>query len=186
MTFLMYHYGAMSNSLATLFNERSTLVFPSKKLDVIQILESLETYKCNIFSGLPKIVNNVVNHPQRKNYDLSSVIVVGCAGQLPSADLITQIKNELGALAFFIFYGSTESNGGTLNIFPMRKFDPATYQNCVGLPYAYMESKIVDPETGRIVPLNVEGELHVRSFSVTYGYWNDEEKTREAIDANGW
>ncbi len=176
----------MSNSLGALFNENTTLVFPSKKLDMIDILESIETYECNILSGLPKIINNFINHPKRKDYDLSSLIVVGCAGQLPSADLISQLKEELNLMAFFIFYGSTETNNGIINVFPLRNFDPVKYQNCMGLPAAFTELKIVDPDTGRIVPLNAEGELHFRSYSQAKGYWKDEAKTKEAFDENGW
>jgi fatty-acyl-CoA synthase len=49
-----------------------------------------------------------------------------------------------------------------------------------------MECKIVDPDTGKIQPLGVEGELYARSYTITRGYWNDEEKTRQVFDENVW
>ena len=65
-------------------------------------------------------------------------------------------------------------------------FRPELYQNSVGKSTPFSECKIVNPETGKIQPIGVEGELYVRGYSVSPGYWNDEAKTKEAFDENGW
>ena len=109
-----------------------------------------------------------------------------CAGQQITADLIVKIKNELKIKAFVVGYGSTETCGGVAQIFMLDEFKPDLYKNSSGKLTPFFEGKIVDPETGRVVPHNVQGELHVRSYSITKGYWRDEAKTKEVIDAAGW
>jgi fatty-acyl-CoA synthase len=182
----MYHIGAMSEVVRVLFSEDGyTVIFPSTKLEIVDILESIQAYKCNALSGLPKILTSFINHPARKSYDLSSLIVCGCAGQLVTADMVQRFKDELKIRAFFIAYGSTETNGGIISLILLRNFNPDTFQTRVGKPQAYYECKIVDSE-GHVVPINEEGELHMRGANITRGYWNDEEKTKEAFDVNGW
>ena len=106
----MYHFGAFRACIRVLFDAKSTLVVPSFKFDVSDILASLEKYKCNVLFGLPKIILNIVTHPERKNFDLSNVKAVMAGGQQISIDLILKTKTELNALAFVVGYSSTESN----------------------------------------------------------------------------
>jgi fatty-acyl-CoA synthase len=182
----MYHYGVMLNILMTLFNKNYVLVIPSFKFDMIDVLEALVKYKCNSLSGLPKILHSIVNHPARKSYDLSNLNVAMAGGQSVSSDMIETFKNHLDVKMFIHAYGSTEMNNFILRGFKLDEFDPSLYKNCVGKAAPFMECKIVNPETGKIQPLDQEGELYVRCYSVTNGYWNDEEKTREAIDQHRW
>ena len=56
----------------------------------------------------------------------------------------------------------------------------------IGRVHPHVEIKIVDPATGETVPRGAPGEFCTRGYSVMLGYWEDEEKTREAIDADGW
>jgi len=56
----------------------------------------------------------------------------------------------------------------------------------VGRVIPHVESKIVDPETGETVPRGASGEYCTRGPHVMLGYWNDPERTAEAIDADGW
>jgi len=56
----------------------------------------------------------------------------------------------------------------------------------IGRVHPHLEIKIADPATGETVPRGTPGEFCTRGYSVMLGYWNDEEKTREAIDEDGW
>jgi fatty-acyl-CoA synthase len=56
----------------------------------------------------------------------------------------------------------------------------------IGRPIPFLECKIVDPKTKEILPLNTNGEVHLRGFNILRSYWNDQKKTDEAIDKNGW
>lgn len=104
-----------------------------------------------------------------------------------SADLIERIKNELKDLmAVNIVFATTECNVVAGYVLPLHNFSSEKFNSCIGQPYPFVECKIVDPATGRIQPLNVEGELHVKSPSITAGYWNDPEMTRKSKDIFGW
>ena len=108
----MYHFGALRSIIRILYDAKETMVVPSLKFDVLDILASLDKYKCNGLLGLPKILLNIVTHPDRKNYDLSNLKAVLSGGQLASIDLILKFKNELNVQAFIVAYSSTESNNG--------------------------------------------------------------------------
>ncbi len=185
IAFLMYHQAALSTFIGGLFSANCIVVYPSFKFDTVDILESLQNYKCTFFGALPKILQNVINHPDRHNYDLSSLTEAGTAGQLVTGEIIQQSSSELGAKKFMVFYGATEYNLGFLQKFDLNDFDINRYKNQVGRAPPFTQAKVVDPETGNVVPLNSEGILHVKSFSVSSGYWRDEELTKKFF-CNGW
>jgi fatty-acyl-CoA synthase len=185
IAFLMYHQAAFSTVIGGLFSTNCVVVYPSFKFDTIDILESLQDYKCTLFGALPKILLNVINHPGRKNYDLSSLTKAGTAGQLVTGEIIQQSALELGANEFLVFYGATEVNLGFMQTFDLTNFDINKYKNQVGRAAPFTEAKVVDPNTGLVVPLNTEGILHVRNFSVSPGYWRDEELNKKFF-SGGW
>ena len=83
-----------------------------------------------------------------------------------------------------IAYGMTETSPVSTQTATDDTLDRRT--GTVGQPLPHIEIKIVDPETGRIVPRGTAGEFCTRGYSVMVGYWNNPEKTAEAIDASGW
>ena len=103
-----------------------------------------------------------------------------------TSELLNLFKTRTSVTNFFVGYNSTEVNNNVMKNYELATFEPDKYDNCVGLAAPYMECKIVDENTGRIVPHGAEGVLFVRSYSCSRGYWNDEENTRKAFDANGW
>ncbi len=82
-----------------------------------------------------------------------------------------------------IAYGMTETSPVSFQTAPD---DPLERRvSTVGRVQPHLEVKIVDAE-GRIVPRGAPGELCTRGYSVMLGYWDDAERTAEAIDAEGW
>ncbi|HPR07600.1 MAG TPA: AMP-binding protein, partial [Denitromonas sp.] len=82
-----------------------------------------------------------------------------------------------------IAYGMTETSPVS---FQSGRDDPLDRRvSTVGRIQPHCEVKIIDTD-GRIVPRGTPGELCTRGYSVMLGYWGDEAKTREAIDAAGW
>ncbi len=185
-TFLLYHVSGMNHFISAIHSPNILTVIPSDKLNTVDILQSLEKYKCQMLTGLPKILYNLINHPDRIKYDLSSLLLASSGGQSISSDLIVKLKNELNIKLFIPGYGSTETLSGIFKIYFLDFFKPELYRYCLGKQFAFTETKIVDPITKSIQSHNVEGELYFRSRFLTKGYWNDEEKTKEAIDENGW
>jgi acyl-CoA synthetase (AMP-forming)/AMP-acid ligase II len=183
----MYHVGSMASSLYPLFNPHLRLVIPAYGLDLAAMMDTIEKYKCNVFAGLPKVLTNLLNHPDRSKYDLSSLTACFVGGQHITADLIQRTKLELGLENFLLGFGMSELGGGLSAVsITLSEFSPENYSNSLGEICPFSEAKIVNAETGQVQPFNEEGELHVRSYIVTRGYWNDEEMTRKLISPSRW
>lgn len=172
--------------MMVMFSPRYRLVLPSYKFDLVEIMHAVQKYKCNNLSCLPKILSNLIDHPKRAAFDLSSLEYISVGGQLTCAELCRRVRDELGVRYFGVGFGMTEVNIVTYQLIDLDQFNFSEYGNCVGSPFPFIECKIVDPETGRIQPLGVEGELHVRGYNVTKSLWNDPEMTKKFIDQNGW
>lgn len=185
--------GAMYTILGVLFRPNACLIFPSYGLNPLEALEVCAKYKCNILIGLPKVIGFILDENKHGKFDLDSLFVVGIGGQHVSGEMLQRIKDELNVLAVGIGLGSTgkalyllhitrfilyfyrlwtdyysiECTTITSYVVLMSKFSRETYSSNVGQPYPFVECKIVNPENGQIQPLNVEGELYVRSTSVS-------------------
>lgn len=171
--------------IAQLFRTKDTIVFPSYDLNVKKALEAVEKYKCNMLLCLPKIYLNMLAENEQSKFDLSSVMFLGAGGQNMTAEMVKKLKKGFrNMLGIGNMLASTECNYIALS--QLRLSELSGFNDCVGQPFPFVECKIVNPENGQIQPLNVDGELHVRSFGVTTGYWNDPENTRKCIDPSGW
>jgi fatty-acyl-CoA synthase len=181
--FLMYHIGSIMFSMCALITSNQ-VVFPSFKADLNDIRESIAQYKCNTFFCSPKLLHNILEAADTKDYDLSTLKYVSTGSQFVPKRLVDKLRKELNVNKILIKYGMTELNA----ISHSTHFDDieSDFVNLIGKPIPFIECKVVDHQTGHILPLNEEGELCVRGFSVIKKYYNNEQKTREAIDENGW
>lgn len=172
--------------LMVLFRPDFTLIFPSDSINTTETLQVVEKYKYEILIIFPKILVNLLDENKKQKRDLSNLMAIGIGGQQVSASLIERIKNETSVGAVSVGYGSTEATAISGQLIRVREFSKNSYLSCVGQPYPFVECKIVNSENQQIQPLGVEGELHVRGFGVTCGYFNDPEVTRKCIDINNW
>ena len=99
-TLLMYHAGGLCLLISAIHNPFILNVIPSSKINIVDILEALEEYKCQVVVGLPKILNNLINHPNRKTSDLSNLFFALSTGQIVPSDLIIKLKRELNIKMF--------------------------------------------------------------------------------------
>lgn len=172
--------------MSTLLSPNQTFVFPSFKLSPIDALESVVKYKCNLLVAFPKIALNILDLNRERKLDISRLVMMFCGGQNESAELIDRIKHETNCWMFGSGYGMTELGSLSGFKYSLRSYKQKHYKGCIGQPSPFTECKIVDPETGQIQPLNTKGELHVRGYNVTRGYWNDPEITSKSLDSEGW
>jgi fatty-acyl-CoA synthase len=121
--------------------------------------------------------------PVRKNYDISSLRAGMTAGALAPAGMITRVQDEMG---FYIssFLGSSEVGPGLSLILPLDT-DLETRERCVGYPLEYTEAKVVDPDTGVEKAVDEAGELVLKGWHVTRGYWKNPKETALQI-RDGW
>ncbi|MGZ9584493.1 long-chain-fatty-acid--CoA ligase [Paenibacillus marinisediminis] len=150
------------------------------RFDASQVLKVIDKQKPSVFPGAPTMYIGLINHPDVKKYDLSSVnICISGAAPLPlevqeQFELITGGKLIEG-------YGLTEASPVTHvnNIWEKRK------SGSIGIPIPDTESRIVNPETGEELPLGEIGELVIRGPQVMKGYWQRPEETSQAM-RDGW
>ncbi|MFA9455988.1 long-chain fatty acid--CoA ligase [Halalkalibacter sp. AB-rgal2] len=150
------------------------------KFDIDMALKMIDKQKPTIFPGAPTMYISLINHPDVKKYDLSSVnICISGAAPLPGD--VQDTFEQLTGGRLTEGYGLTETSPVTHanTIWEKRKL------GSIGIPFPDTEAKVVDPETGEDVDNGQIGELVIRGPQVMLGYWKKTEETHQAIQ-NGW
>ncbi|XP_054463456.1 medium-chain acyl-CoA ligase ACSF2, mitochondrial-like [Anoplopoma fimbria] len=161
-----------------------TLVFPSSGYNSQANLEAIQSEKCNLVYGTPTMFTDMLVQQDSHKYDLSSIEAGIMAGSPCPPEILKKMITDMNVKEIMIAYGTTENSPLTFLGFPQDNVELKT--NTVGCIMSHTEAKVVDPNTGEIVPLGASGELMIRGSCVMHGYWNDPEKTREAISQDGW
>ncbi|XP_057682583.1 medium-chain acyl-CoA ligase ACSF2, mitochondrial [Corythoichthys intestinalis] len=161
-----------------------TLVFPSPAYSGRRNLAAMQDEKCTFVYGTPTMFVDMISQPDVRKYDLSSVVGGVMAGSPCPPELVQSVISVLGIQEVTIGYGTTENSPVTFCGSPLDNLR----RKCrtVGYVMEHTEAKIVDPASGRTVPLGRSGEILIRGYCVMRGYWNDPDKTRECIGEDGW
>ena len=179
----LYHcFGMVMGNLGCI-THGATMVFPSEGFEPLATLETVAEERCTALYGVPTMFIAELNHPEFKRFDLSSLRTGIMAGSPCPIEVMKSCVAEMHMSEVTIAYGMTETSPVS---FQTSHDDPLERRVAtVGRVHPHVEVKIVDAE-GRIVAPGAPGELLTRGYSVMLGYWNDEEKTAEAIDRAGW
>ncbi len=179
----LYHcFGMVLGNLACL-THGSTMVFPAEGFDPLSTLETVAAERCTALHGVPTMFIAVLDHPDFAQYDLSRLRTGIMAGSPCPIEVMKRVLDQMHMDQVTIAYGMTETSPVS---FQSSVDDPVERRVAtVGRVQPHVEVKIVDT-AGRIVPRGEPGELLTRGYSVMLGYWGDEARTREAIDAAGW
>uniref|UniRef100_A0AAR2JF87 Medium-chain acyl-CoA ligase ACSF2, mitochondrial n=1 Tax=Pygocentrus nattereri TaxID=42514 RepID=A0AAR2JF87_PYGNA len=161
-----------------------TLVFPSTGYDGRANLAAIQTEKCTFVYGTPTMYVDMLGQPDLAEFDLSSIKSGIMAGSPCPAEIVKNVIKVMGIKDMVIAYGTTENSPLTFSGFPVDSMERKA--ETVGCIYPHTEAKVVDPTTGTIVPLGVQGELMIRGYCVMLGYWQEEAKTQESITKEGW
>jgi fatty-acyl-CoA synthase len=146
-------------------------------------METAQDERCTSLYGVPTMFIAELEHPEFSRYDFSSLRTGIMAGSPCPVEVMKKVQTLMNMPEVTICYGMTETS-------------PVSFQSCrddtlqqrvttVGTIHPHLEVKIVDGD-GRATPLGERGELLTRGYSVMHGYWDDAEKTRQAIDPEGW
>jgi fatty-acyl-CoA synthase len=179
----LYHcFGMVIGNLGCL-THGSAMVYPSEGFDPLATLEILHAERCTAVYGVPTMFIAEMDHPDFAKFDLSSLRTGMMAGSPCPIEVMKRACTAMHLSEICIGYGMTETSPAS---FASATDDPIERRvSTVGRILPHVEAKVVDAE-GRIVPHGTPGELLTRGYLVMLGYWSDEEKTREAIDAAGW
>jgi len=179
----LYHCFGMVMGVLGCVSHGAAMVFPGEAFEPESVLETIETERCTALYGVPTMFIAELAHPDFKKYDLSSLRTGIMAGAPCPAETMKRVMNEMHMTDVTIAYGMTETSPVS---FQTSINDPVEKRvNSVGRVHPHVQVKIID-EDGLVVPVGTRGELCTRGYSVMLGYWDDEDKTHEAIDRAGW
>lgn len=125
-----------------------------------------------------------LEHPNFKQYDLSSLRTGIVAGSLCPMPLMKRCIHEMHLSQITNCYGMTETSPVSFQTHIDDSLEVRT--TSVGRIHPHVEARVVDPETGKIVPFGTQGELHVRGYLVMKYYWDQPDATKKVIDKDGW
>jgi fatty-acyl-CoA synthase len=179
----LYHcFGMVLGNLACV-THGATMVFPGESFDPKAVLETVQAERCTGLHGVPTMFIAILDHPDFSSYDLSTLRTGIMAGSPCPAEVMSRVISHMHMGEITIAYGMTETSPVS---FQSSVDDPVALRvSTIGRVHPHLEVKIVDGD-GNIVPRGVKGELLTRGYSVMLGYWGDEEKTRDTIDAARW
>lgn len=179
-----YHcFGMVIGNMASV-THGSCMVIPNDAFEAAKTLQVVQDEKCTSLYGVPTMFISELGLPNFKEYNLSSLRTGVMAGSLCPPEIMKRVQSEMNMKEVSICYGMTETS-------------PVSTQTKIGVPFEkqvstvgtvqdHLEIKIIDPETGEIVPRGESGELCTRGYSVMLKYWNDPEKTKQSLDENRW
>lgn len=179
-----YHcFGMVLANLACV-THGATMVLPGEAFEPEAVLKAVEQEKCTALHGVPTMFIAELEDPNFNDYDLTTLRTGIMAGSPCPVEVMKRVNNEMHMNEITIAYGLTEASPVITQTSTHDTLEHRTAT--VGQVLPFVEAKIVDPETGKIVPTGVQGELCTRGYHVMKYYYNNPEATKEAIDENGW
>ncbi len=179
----LYHCFGMVLGVLCATTSGATMVFPGDTFDAGETLRSIARNRCTALHGVPTMFGAMLEHADLERHDLSSLRTGIMAGAPCPIETMRKVIARMHMSQVTIAYGMTETSPIS---FQSSLDDPLERRvSTVGRIQPHLEVKIVDG-AGRIVPVGAAGELCTRGYAVMRGYWKDEDRTREAIDAAGW
>jgi fatty-acyl-CoA synthase len=155
-----------------------------ESFDALKVLETVDGERCTALLGVPTMFLAELEHPEFREFDLSSLRTGVMAGSLCPEALMRRVIDEMHLSELTIVYGLTESSPC---ITQTRRDDSlARRTQTVGVVMPEQEVRIINPETGAAVGIGVPGELCVRGYNVMKGYYRDPAASSRAVDENGW
>ncbi|RWG07899.1 AMP-binding protein [Mesorhizobium sp.] len=179
----LYHCFGMSMGTMGCVTKGATMVFPGEGFDAGATLRAVAQERCTGLYGVPTMFVAMLDHADFSSFDLSSLRTGIMAGSPCPIEVMKKVVSLMHMAQVTIAYGMTETSPVS---FQSSVDDPLEKRvSTVGRIHPHVEVKAIGAD-GATVPVGEPGELCTRGYSVMKGYWDDAEKTREAIDADGW
>jgi len=160
------------------------IVIPAPGFDPAATLAAVEAERCTSLYGVPTMFIAELALPDFGRYDLTSLRTGIMAGSPCPVEVMKRVVSEMHMEQVTICYGMTETS--PVSTQTTADDDMERRVSTVGRVGPHLEVKVIDPDTGLVLPRGANGELCTRGYSVMLGYWNEPEKTAEAIDAARW
>ncbi len=179
-----YHCFGMVMGNLTCLAHGATMVLPAPHFSPLATLKAITQEKCTAVHGVPTMFIAQLDHPQFREFDLSSLRTGIMAGAPCPIEVMRRVISEMHCPEITIACGMTETSP-VCNM--TETDDPIELRvGTVGRVMPHQEQKIVDPTTGQILPRGEAGELCYRGYNVMRGYYGNPKETSATIDAEGW
>jgi fatty-acyl-CoA synthase len=179
-----YHcFGMVMGNLAAT-SHGACMVIPAPSFDPVATLKAVEQERCTSLYGVPTMFIAELGLDDFAVYDLSSLRTGIMAGAPCPVEVMKRVVAEMNMSEVAICYGMTETS--PVSTMTRVEDDLARRTQTVGRVMPHIEVKVVNPVTGRTVARGEPGELCTRGASVMLRYWNEPDKTAEAIDGARW
>ncbi|MFY9927789.1 MAG: AMP-binding protein [Streptosporangiaceae bacterium] len=179
-----YHcFGMVMGNLAAT-SHGAAMIIPAPVFDPAATLQAVQDERCTSLYGVPTMFIAELSAPGFGDYELSSLRTGIMAGSPCPVEVMKQVIERMGMTEVGICYGMTETSPVSTQTRADDSLDRRV--STVGRVGPHLEVKVVDPETGRTVPRGTPGELCTRGYSVMLGYWEQPDKTAEAVDGAHW
>jgi fatty-acyl-CoA synthase len=159
-------------------------VIPAPAFDPAATLRAAADERCTSLYGVPTMFIAMLGQPDFASYDLTHLRTGIMAGSPCPVETMKQVIDRMGAEDVSICYGMTETSPVSTQTRTDDSLDRRV--STVGRAGPHVEIQVIDPLTGEPVPRGVPGELCTRGYLVMLGYWDQPDRTAEAIDADGW
>lgn len=180
----LYHcFGMVLGNLACL-THGAAIVYPNDGFEPLSVLQAVQEERCTGLHGVPTMFIAELDHPRFAEFDLSTLRTGIMAGSPCPIEVMKRVVRDMHLEQITIAYGMTETSPVSCQSMTDTPLEKRV--STVGTVQPHLQVKIIDPESGAIMPIGSSGELCTHGYSVMHGYWGDADKTREAIDAEGW
>ena len=180
----LYHcFGMVMGNLGCM-THGAAMIYPDEGFDPGKVLKAVHEQKATALFGVPTMFIAELEHPDFASTDFSSLRTGIMAGSICPAEIMKQVIDKMNMKGVQIAYGMTETSPVSTQTGANDTIDKRV--STVGRTQPHLESKIVDPGNGGILPRGEIGELCTRGYSVMLKYWNNDKATAEAIDEAGW
>jgi fatty-acyl-CoA synthase len=179
-----YHcFGMVLGNLACT-THGACIVIPAPGFDPALTLAAVQAERCTSLYGVPTMFIAELALPDFASYDLSTLRTGIMAGSPCPVEVMKRVVSEMHMEEVTICYGMTETS--PVSTQTRADDDMERRVSTVGRVHPHVEIKVIDPESGLVLPRGAHGELCTRGYCVMLGYWDEPEKTAEAIDAARW
>ncbi len=180
----LYHcFGMVMGNLGCT-THGATIVYPAPTFDPLATLQTIEAERCTSLYGVPTMFIAQLAHPDFGSFDLSSLRTGIMAGSPCPVEVMKQAISAMHMDEVTICYGMTETSPVSTQTAADDTIDQRV--GTVGRVHPHVEIKVVDPDTGLTVSTGTTGEFCTRGYSVMLGYWDEPDKTAQAIDSSRW
>lgn len=162
----------------------ATSMVPVDLFSPQKVLKAMASEKCTAVHGVPTMFIAMLNQKNFDDFDLSSLRTGIMAGSPCPINVMKEVIDRMGVREITIAYGQTEASPVCTQTTTDDSIE--TRVSTVGKALPNIECKIVDPETGKTLPINTPGEFCARGYNIMKGYYKMPEATAQVIDEDGW